>query len=114
MPRVPVEVPSNTGGDEATEDKDAASPSVGQYFYTERERNYLASNPEYLLEYRKRIETDISLGFAIFYKDSEASRMAEEYMKVEMRRRLKGHPILTEKLIPRWDVGCRYVWSRVG
>ncbi|KAF9872441.1 4-hydroxyacetophenone monooxygenase [Colletotrichum karsti] len=105
MSRIPVEI--SNGGDEVVEDKNAMFPNEGQYFYTEREKNHLANNPEYLLEYRKRIETDISLGFAIFYKDSEASRMAEQYMKTEMKRRLKDHPILTQKLIPGWPVGCR-------
>ncbi|KAH6682153.1 cyclohexanone monooxygenase [Plectosphaerella plurivora] len=106
MPRVPVEIP----GESTTaiiEDKNAAAPEVGQYYYTEREKEHLAKNPEYLLDYRKRIEAGINRGFAIFYKNTEASKMVEAYMQGEMARGLDNHPVLTKKLIPKWPVGCR-------
>ena len=99
MPRVPVDVPgSGTGGD--VDDKEDVHPDVGQYYYTEREREHLAADPEYLLNYRKRIEFAINTGFAIFYKDTDASQMVEGYMRAEMNRRLKNHPVLTKKLVP--------------
>lgn len=107
MPRVPVELTSENEG-EFIEDKEAVHPSIGQYFYTPQETQKLANDPEYLLNYRKRIEYAINEGFAIFYKDSEASEMAHKYMVAEMNRRLKNDPVLTQKLIPSWPVGCRY------
>lgn len=107
MPREPVEMDSEKEGT-VIADKEAAHPSTGQYFYTPEERQKLASDPEYLLNYRKRIEYAINEGFAIFYKDSDASNMVFGYMKAEMDRRLKNDPVLTKKLIPTWPVGCRY------
>ena len=107
MPRVPVELTSEKEG-EFIQDKEAVHPSIGQYFYTPQEIQKLANDPEYLLNYRKRIEYAINEGFAIFYKGSEASEMAHKYMVAEMNRRLKNDPILTQKLIPSWPVGCRY------
>lgn len=106
MARVPVEITDEKAA-AAVDDKDAAQPQVGQYFYTDREIKRLAEDPEYLLDYRKRIEFAINAGFAIFYKDSEASKMAEQYMRAEMARRLENHPVLTKKLVPEWPVGCR-------
>ncbi|OJJ01771.1 hypothetical protein ASPVEDRAFT_192049 [Aspergillus versicolor CBS 583.65] len=87
--------------------RDAAHPEAGQYFYTPDEIQRLSSDPEYLLNYRKRIEYGINVGFAIFYKGMEPSRMAEQYMRAEMTRRLQNHPVLTKRLIPTWPVGCR-------
>lgn len=107
MPREPVELDSEKEDARIT-DKEAAHPSTGQYFYTPEEQRKLSSDPEYLLNYRKRIEYAINEGFAIFYKDSDASNMAFGYMKSEMDRRLKNDPVLTNKLIPTWPVGCRY------
>ncbi|KEZ43472.1 4-hydroxyacetophenone monooxygenase [Scedosporium apiospermum] len=106
MPRVPVELPSNTG-EEIIRDKEAVRPSIGQYFYTPEEIKRLADDPDYLLNYRKRIEFAINEGFAIFYKDTEASRMAYQYMQAEMARGLENDPVLTKKLVPSWPVGCR-------
>lgn len=106
MARVPVELPSNTG-EEIIKDKEAVHPSIGQYFYTPEEIKRLADDPDYLLNYRKRIEFAINEGFAIFYKDTEASKMAYQYMQAEMARRLENDPVLTKKLTPSWPVGCR-------
>jgi hypothetical protein len=82
---------------------------VIQYWYKKSEMKKLASDPEYLLQYRKKIEFAINSGFALFYKGSDASKMAQEYMTNEMKRRLKNHPTLTKKLIPSWAPGCRLV-----
>lgn len=67
----------------------------------------MAEDPEYLLMYRKKIEFAMNHGFQIFYKDSKASKMVQQYMAAEMARRLNYHPELTKHLIPEWPVGCR-------
>lgn len=109
MPRVAVELKQTGQQDAVIEDKEHIHPNVGQYFYTPQELERLENDPEYLLEYRKRIEYAINEGFALFDKDTEASRMAEKYMRAEMIRRLDNNPLLVEKLTPKWPVGCRYV-----
>ncbi|CAG9948058.1 unnamed protein product [Clonostachys rosea f. rosea IK726] len=106
MPRVPVDV-SETGKDAEFDDEEAVHPNTGQYFYTTREVESLVKDADYHLDYRKRIEYGINANFSIFYKDSEASRQVEAYMRAEMNRRLQNDPVLTKKLIPKWDVGCR-------
>lgn len=86
------------------EEKD---PDTKQYFYKEQEKRKLRSDPEFLLKYRKQIEYGMNIGFAIFYKNTEASGVARKYMTESMVRRLKGDPDLIKHLIPTWDVGCR-------
>lgn len=108
MPRVPVDV-SETGKDAKFDDEEAVHPNTGQYFYTTREVESLVKDADYHLDYRKRIEYGINANFSIFYKNSEASRQVEAYMRAEMNRRLQNDPVLTKKLIPTWDVGCRLV-----
>jgi len=71
----------------------------------------LEEDPDYHLQYRKKIEYGMNAGFRVFYKDTEDSIMAGKYMEAEMKRRLKNHPELVKRLIPQWPVGCRCVIS---
>jgi hypothetical protein len=104
MPRVEIDVaPQN----EASEGKVYQTLEIQQYHYTPEEIAQLKDDPEKLLNYRKRIEYGINAGFAMFYKDSDASRLAEKYMRGEMTRRLGNDPKLVERLIPKWAPGCR-------
>ncbi|KAI7182438.1 hypothetical protein KC363_g8772 [Hortaea werneckii] len=80
---------------------------IQQYYYKPHEIKKMAEDPEYLLMYRKKIEFAMNYGFQIFYKDSKASKMVQQYMAAEMARRLNHHPELTKHLIPEWPVGCR-------
>lgn len=86
---------------------DSTLTVVIRYHYKPQEIERLAKDPEYLLLYRKKIEFALNSGFQIFYKDSMASRITQQYMAAEMARRLNYHPVLTERLIPSWPVGCR-------
>jgi hypothetical protein len=104
MPRVQVDVKDSDLPIDHDQD-----PDQSQYYYTPEEIQRLISDPEYHLAYRKEIEYGINMGFSIFYKNSPASKMAEAYMIEAMKRRLKNHPELCERLIPKWPVGCRYV-----
>jgi hypothetical protein len=107
MPRIPVNAEPKTAED-LLEEVDL-DPLVQQYFYKNYEVNKLIENPEFHLQYRKQIEFGINSGFAIFYKGSEASKMAQVYMANEMAARLQHLPELTKRLIPKWPPGCRYV-----
>lgn len=103
MPRVSLDLPNTAKLDP----QEVPNPLVQQYFFRQDEIEYLRNCPEEHLSYRKQIEAAINRGFAIFYKDTEASKMAEWYMRNEMEKRLSGNKELKEKLIPSWPVGCR-------
>lgn len=105
MERVPVDVPEELK--ETGIPQTVVDPFVMQKAYTKSEIKTLTSDPDYLLLYRKKIEYSINSNFGIFYKDTEASNMAGWCMRENMKTRLKNHPVLTEKLIPQWSVGCR-------
>ncbi|KEF61461.1 uncharacterized protein A1O9_03027 [Exophiala aquamarina CBS 119918] len=104
MPRVPVEL---TEGTKATSSHEEVNPDVSQAYYKAEEVQRFIDDPEYHLQYRKQIEHGINVGFAIFYKDSQASQIAKEYMVSAMKRRLQDNPELCKRLIPDWPVGCR-------
>lgn len=104
MPRVEIDVPPQN---QASEGKVYETLEIQQYYYTPEEISKLNEDPAKLLNYRKRIEHAINAGFAMFYKDSDASRLAEKYMRGEMTRRLGNDAKLTERLIPKWAPGCR-------
>ncbi|KXJ91617.1 cyclohexanone monooxygenase [Microdochium bolleyi] len=105
MQRIEVDLPEKLR--EAEMPQTVADPMVMQRAYTEAERKALAADPDHLLLYRKKIEYSINVNFGIFYKDTEASAMAGWYMRDNMKKRLKDHPVLTKNLIPEWAVGCR-------
>ncbi|EUC47349.1 hypothetical protein COCMIDRAFT_90164 [Bipolaris oryzae ATCC 44560] len=103
MQRIPVDAPSP----ENPEPEEIPNPLIQQYFYKDHEIKYLSENPEQHLTYRRKIEYAINRGFAIFYKDTEASQMAEWYMRNEMEKRLASNPELQKRLIPSFPPGCR-------
>lgn len=103
MPRIPITIP--TSSDPIPEE--IPNPLIQQYYFRPDEIAYLSKHPEEHLKYRKEIEGAINRGFAIFYKDTEASKMAEWYMRNEMMKRLGDHTELIEKLIPSFPPGCR-------
>lgn len=103
MPRIPITMPTPA----EPIPQEIPNPLVQQYFFRKDEINYLSENPQEHLQYRKQIEGAINRGFAIFYKDTEASKMAQWYMKSEMIKRLGSNSVLMDKLIPTWPPGCR-------
>jgi cation diffusion facilitator CzcD-associated flavoprotein CzcO len=81
---------------------------IKQVWYTDEEKQRFRDDPEYLLLYRKRLESTVNNLFDVFISGSEVSRMADETMRAEMNRRIgPGHEELKEKLIPKWSPGCR-------
>ena len=105
MPRVKVELPEGT----TLSIEEETNPDVSQRKFASEEIQRFVNDKDYHLRYRKQIEFGINMGFAIFYRGSEAAKMAQDYMVASMKRRLKDHPELCKRLIPDWSVGCRYV-----
>ena len=85
-------------------------PSDAQYFFSDEEKAKFRDDPEFHLQYRKKLESSVNNLFEMFLKDTETNRAAEKLMKAEMHRRLgSGHEELKEKLIPQWPPGCRRI-----
>ena len=89
-------------------DKQDESQLVKQYWYTEEEKQRFRDDPEYLLLYRKTLESTVNSLFDLFVSGSDVSKASHDMMKAEMIRRIgPGHEELKEKLIPKWSPGCR-------
>lgn len=79
----------------------------GQYRYSEEDKARFRDDPDYHLQYRQQIESEVNLLFGIFIKDSGLNKAAHKQMEDEMRRRLgPGQEDLGAKLVPSWPPGC--------
>lgn len=75
--------------------------------YTAEERKRFR-DPDYHLEHRKGIISRTNKSFYVFMK----GRNNEEAMKfaaAQMAEKLGHDPVLCEKLIPKWQLGCRRI-----
>ncbi|KAK7427365.1 hypothetical protein QQZ08_006134 [Neonectria magnoliae] len=77
--------------------------------YSEEQRRTWRENPDQLRQYRRDIEHAMNARFPSFYKHSEAQKQGKAFVAEAMRQKLKSRPDLIEKLIPKFELGCRRV-----
>ncbi|KAF2465279.1 FAD/NAD(P)-binding domain-containing protein [Lindgomyces ingoldianus] len=86
------------------------NPGQRQYDFTEADKKKFAENPDYHLDFRKRIEAEINSLFGMYLQNSELSNMFRDVITKEMNRRMgPGHEKLKEFIIPKWSPGCRRI-----
>jgi hypothetical protein len=96
--------------DEQKAKGEGAAPANAQYYFSEAEKKKFRDDPEFHLQYRKKLESAVNNLFEMFVKDSETNKAAETAMRAEMLRRIgPGNEELKEKLIPSWPPGCRRI-----
>jgi hypothetical protein len=94
--------------DEQKKDTKTDQPVNAQYYFTEEEKKRFRDDPQFHLQYRKKLESAVNNLFEMFIKDSDTSKEAEASMRKEMIKRIgPGHEELKEKLIPSWPPGCK-------
>lgn len=81
--------------------------------FTDKERNYYASNPQEHLALRKHIEATNNGFFKIFMKGTEERRISKQLFEEQMRSVLDD-PDLCARLIPKWSLGCRRLTPGLG
>ena len=86
---------------------DPKSEGPLNFFYTEQDKKRFREDPDYFLNYRKSIESDMNRTFDTFLKDSEKQKGAAVEFAKMMKNRLGGDEELSELLTPKWGVGCR-------
>lgn len=69
-------------------------------------------DPEELKKYRKVVQGGINSAYGMFVKGSEQNRSSTEFAIEQMSAKLNNDPELCEKLIPKWELGCRSVVRR--
>jgi cation diffusion facilitator CzcD-associated flavoprotein CzcO len=62
---------------------------------------------KYFLEYRKLVQNTGSSSFSLYYKGSDLQQQSVVKFANLMRERLGYNEELSEKLIPKFPVGCR-------
>lgn len=78
-----------------------------QHVYSEEEKKRFRDDPEYLKQYRKKIQHGSNVAFEMFAKGSEAQAKARQETADMMAAKLNHDEELTRKLTPEWEVGCR-------
>jgi len=85
-------------------------PGQRQYTFSDAEKKRFAEDPEYHLEFRKRIEAEINGLFGMYQQNSDLSKQFREVITKEMHRRMgPGHEKLKSFIIPTWSPGCRRI-----
>ena len=91
------------------EDVSPADEEVGSNFnprYTQNDKRRFRDVGEHT-KYRKMLQHGMNKGFALFRKESEHNRRATAATVERMRKALNYDEELCEKLIPKWELGCR-------
>ena len=77
--------------------------------YREEDKEKFRKNPDEMMRYRKVVQGGINKAFRMFIKDSPMNQDLTEFAKNQMAEKLDHDPELCEKLIPKWELGCRRV-----
>jgi cation diffusion facilitator CzcD-associated flavoprotein CzcO len=89
---------------------ESAAPGKRQYEFTDSDKKKFKNDPEYHLNFRKRIEAEINSLFGMYQQGSEMSEAFRKVITEEMHRRMgPGHEKLKEFIIPKWAPGCRRI-----
>lgn len=98
------------------------SPPVGaeltkegkNFQYTEEEKKEFRDDPEKLKALRKALDQSFNQMFPVLFSDGPHQAGAQQALRQHMSDQLGGDPELCEKLIPKFNVGCRRLTPGVG
>lgn len=71
-------------------------------------------DPKELRMYRKLVQGNMNRNFKLFVKGSEDNAEMTEFATKQMAEKLNHDPELCEKLIPRYELGCRRITPGTG
>ncbi|OAG39283.1 hypothetical protein AYO21_06487 [Fonsecaea monophora] len=77
--------------------------------YTEEQKRQFETDPVYHNKYRKELIHRINKAFRLFVRDSAENLDATKFAIKQMSEKLQYNKELCEKLIPKWELGCRRV-----
>ncbi|KXS95126.1 hypothetical protein AC578_2889 [Pseudocercospora eumusae] len=77
-----------------------------EYLPEEKER---LRDPTEMKKYRKNIQGTMNKNFRLFKKGSEYNAEMTEFATNQMAEKLGHDPVLCEKLIPKYELGCRRI-----
>ncbi len=90
-------------------DPDSKEPApAGKHHYIEAEKQRFRSDPDFHLQYRKKLESALTEMFPLFLRGTKSNIQAKEVMKASMLAKIgPGHDELKRNFIPSWSPGCR-------
>ncbi|KPM46513.1 putative sterigmatocystin biosynthesis monooxygenase stcW [Neonectria ditissima] len=79
-----------------------------QFIFSDEQKERFRQDPEYHLDFRKRIEAEVNWMADIFNMGTEMQVQTQASMREQMKKRIgEENSELAEKLIPTWPPGCR-------
>ncbi|KAF4269148.1 hypothetical protein CNMCM8812_001588 [Aspergillus fumigatus] len=75
--------------------------------FTKEDKQRFRDDPEEFLKYRKVVEASVNSVFRLMLSGSEENRFLFKLVDSVMRARLSKDPELADKLIPKYEIGCR-------
>lgn len=75
--------------------------------YTNEYQQHLRENPQELRDLRRGIESHVNRFFLMLLKGTPEQVAVQEETTAVMKQRLGDNPDLHDKLIPKWQLGCR-------
>lgn len=76
--------------------------------YTEEDKQRFR-DPAELRKYRKTIQGSVNKNFKLFVKGSDYNTEMTKFAAQQMKEKLNHDPVLCEKLIPKYELGCRRI-----
>lgn len=83
------------------------APQGRETRFSPEEIEKFKADPQYFLQYRKRLYNLSGANFPVYFKTSDKQKSARERFTAMMRERLNFDEGLCEKIIPDFAVGCR-------
>jgi cation diffusion facilitator CzcD-associated flavoprotein CzcO len=80
---------------------------AGDRKYSQADQDRFASDKEYLLQYRKTIESGMNEGFKAFHRENPVIKELRNGALENMKKLLSKKPELYDLLAPKWEFGCR-------
>ena len=85
-------------------------PGQRQYNFSEADKKKFRDDPEYHLNFRKRIEAEINGLFGMYIQGSDLSNQMRDVITKEMHRRMgPGNEELKKFITPKFSPGCRRI-----
>ncbi|KAJ4344847.1 uncharacterized protein N0V89_012591 [Didymosphaeria variabile] len=86
----------------------AGGDKKGNFEYTKEDKERFQNDSEFSLSSRRKMESEFNSMYPAFMKDGEAQRALRTSLEQSMKGLLRD-PALHDKLIPKFEVGCRRI-----
>jgi hypothetical protein len=101
-------VPQISPDTQKIDENSQPAAAAGKNYYIEAEKRKFRGEPDFHLQYRKRLESALTEAFPMFIRGTRHNTQAKAKMQAMMLAKFSpGNEELEEKFIPSWSPGCR-------